>query len=45
MLMDRKAIDRDAEILRTVGEVADSIGRECYAVGGYVRDCFLGRAS
>ncbi len=28
-----------------VGEVADGMGRECYVVGGYVRDMFLGRAS
>lgn len=26
-----------------VGSVADSIGRPCYAVGGFVRDRFLGR--
>ncbi|MBP5560392.1 MAG: methylated-DNA--[protein]-cysteine S-methyltransferase [Muribaculaceae bacterium] len=34
-------IDRD--VFRLVGEVADSMHRECYVVGGYVRDCFLGR--
>ena len=28
-----------------VGEVADEMGRECYVVGGYVRDIFLGRVS
>ena len=32
-------------IMRLVGEVADSIGRECYVVGGYVRDIFLERSS
>ncbi len=28
-----------------VGEVADEMSRECYVVGGYVRDIFLGRKS
>lgn len=45
MLMELNAKDGDGEVLRLVGAVADSIGRECYAVGGYVRDCFLGRES
>lgn len=31
--------------LRKVGAVADSIGREAYVVGGYVRDLLLGRPS
>lgn len=30
---------------RLVGEVADEMKRECYVVGGYVRDIFLGRTS
>ncbi|MBR5117464.1 MAG: methylated-DNA--[Muribaculaceae bacterium] len=30
---------------RLVGEVADEMNRECYVVGGYVRDIFLGRKS
>ena len=30
---------------RLVGYVADRMGRECYVVGGYVRDIFLDRAS
>ena len=30
---------------RLVGDVADRMGRECYVVGGYVRDIFLDRAS
>jgi putative nucleotidyltransferase with HDIG domain len=30
-------------IFRQVGEVADRLGLECYVVGGYVRDFFLGR--
>lgn len=29
-------------IFHTVGEVADTMGREAYVVGGYVRDLFLG---
>ncbi len=33
----------DKDIFRLVGEVADSLHRECYVVGGYVRDCFFGR--
>ncbi len=33
------------EIFHTVGSTADSIGRECYVVGGYVRDIFLHRHS
>lgn len=36
---------KDEEILRLVGRVADSLGLECYAVGGYVRDCYLNRES
>lgn len=35
----------DTPEVRLVGEAADSIGRECYAVGGYVRDLFLHRHS
>ncbi|MDE6127506.1 MAG: tRNA nucleotidyltransferase, partial [Muribaculaceae bacterium] len=35
----------DKPIFHTVGEVADELGRECYAVGGYVRDLFLKRES
>ena len=30
---------------RLVGEAADSLGREAYVVGGYVRDIFLDRPS
>lgn len=32
-------------IFRTVGAAADSIGRPCYVVGGYVRDLIIGRHS
>ncbi len=35
----------DNKIFRTVGEAADSLGREAYAVGGYVRDLMLRRPS
>lgn len=42
--------DELAEILNTpifhlIGETADSLGVECYVVGGYVRDIFLERPS
>ncbi len=33
------------KIFNTVGEVADELGRECYVVGGYVRDLLLHRPS
>ncbi|MBQ0114484.1 MAG: methylated-DNA--[protein]-cysteine S-methyltransferase, partial [Bacteroidales bacterium] len=32
-------------IFRLVGEVADTLNRECYIVGGFVRDIFLNRTS
>ncbi|MDE7109596.1 MAG: tRNA nucleotidyltransferase, partial [Muribaculaceae bacterium] len=32
-------------VFRTIGEVADDMGREVYAVGGFVRDIFLQRES
>ncbi|MGN1173601.1 MAG: CCA tRNA nucleotidyltransferase [Muribaculaceae bacterium] len=35
----------DNEIFHLVGETADEIGRECYVVGGYVRDIILQRNS
>lgn len=35
----------DNEIFHTVGSIADGLNRPCYAVGGYVRDLFLGRRS
>lgn len=35
----------DNKIFHTVGQIADQLGRECYAVGGYVRDLFLDRKS
>ena len=35
----------DTPIFRTISETADSLGMECYVVGGYVRDIFLERPS
>ncbi len=35
----------DTPLFRTIGAAADALGVECYVVGGYVRDLFLGRAS
>ena len=35
----------DKPVFHTVGGAADSLGRECYVVGGYVRDLMLGRES
>lgn len=35
----------DRPVFRLVGEAADEIGRECYVVGGYVRDLLLERHS
>lgn len=32
-------------IFKKIGEIADSLGREVYVVGGYVRDIFLQRPS
>ena len=32
-------------IFRRIGEIADTMGREVYVVGGYVRDIFLERTS
>ena len=35
----------DTPIFRKISETADSLGLECYVVGGYVRDIFLNRPS
>lgn len=35
----------DSRIFRTIGDVADSEGIECYLIGGYVRDLLLCRPS
>ena len=47
MRIDRQKIDAHVElpILKLVGNVADALQRECYIVGGYVRDIFLERPS
>lgn len=34
-----------SSVFSTVGKVADSLNRECYVVGGYVRDLIIGRHS
>lgn len=43
--LDIKIPADDAEALSLVGSAADAMGRECYVVGGYVRDLFLKRHS
>ncbi len=35
----------DQDIFHKISEAADSLGMECYVVGGYVRDIFLQRPS
>ncbi len=35
----------DKDIFHMISEVADSLGLECYVVGGYVRDIFLEKPS
>lgn len=35
----------DKSVFRLVGRVADRLGKECYVVGGYVRDLLLDRRS
>ena len=35
----------DNDIFRKISDAADSLGVECYVVGGFVRDIFLGRPS
>ena len=35
----------DKPVFHLVGDAADSLGRECYVVGGYVRDIMLRRPS
>ncbi|MDE6527390.1 MAG: tRNA nucleotidyltransferase, partial [Muribaculaceae bacterium] len=35
----------DRKVFHTVGEAADTLGREAYVVGGYVRDLIIGRHS
>ncbi len=35
----------DKRLFHSIGEVADEMGVDCYVVGGFVRDIFLGRRS
>ncbi len=37
--------DLQHPVFRTIGEIADGMGREVYVVGGFVRDTFLKRQS
>lgn len=43
--LDKVITQIDTPLYHTIGEAADSISRPCYAVGGCVRDFFLGRPS
>ncbi len=43
--LDKVITKIDTPLYHTIGEAADSIDRPCYAVGGCVRDFFLGRPS
>lgn len=45
MEIDRQKITSHVNlpVMKLVGEVADELHRECYVVGGYVRDIFLER--
>ena len=47
MTIDSEKIMRrmEQEVFRLVGSVADELHRECYVVGGYVRDILLNRES
>lgn len=42
---DELAVLLDLPIFHKISEAADSLGVECYVVGGYVRDLFLERQS
>ena len=41
----RDADKQRISIFRLIGQEADRMGRECYVIGGFVRDIFLGRSS
>lgn len=43
--MEEFAAKIDRPVFHLVGEAADGLGRECYVVGGYVRDLMLHRPS
>ena len=47
MEIDRKKIAEhiNLPIMKLIGSVADELNRECYVIGGYVRDIFLNRPS
>ena len=47
MEINRQKIEEHVElpVMKLVGDVADDLRRECYVVGGYVRDIFLERPS
>lgn len=47
MEIDRLKIEQHVNlpVMKLVGSVADELHRECYVVGGYVRDIFLERPS
>ncbi len=47
MVVDIKKIEShlSQDVFHMVGDVADELQRECYVVGGYVRDIFLERPS
>ena len=47
MEIDRQRISEhiNLPVMKLVGSVADELKRECYVIGGYVRDIFLNRAS
>ncbi|MBQ9556636.1 MAG: tRNA nucleotidyltransferase, partial [Muribaculaceae bacterium] len=47
MEIDRNKIAEhiNLPVMKLVGDVADELHRECYVVGGYVRDIFLERPS
>ena len=47
MEIDRQRISEhiNLPVMKLVGGVADELHRECYVIGGYVRDIFLNRAS
>ena len=41
----KDAVKHKMSIFKMIGEEADKLGRECYVIGGFVRDIFLGRPS
>ena len=47
MVINRQIIAEHVNlpVMKLVGSVADELHRECYVVGGYVRDIFLERPS